>query len=125
MSKAEQEAYDAETARRAAAAAKAKSEVASEAPVKPSLDECGDAPERSGWDGLPIGLKSAYRAYARENYGDPDSIEIVSCIEVSRTAAPKCWMTMCKVRGKNAFGAKILNVKIFGKSARGWKIYGD
>jgi hypothetical protein len=78
---------------------------------------CGEAPKRSGWDGIWIGLERAFKAIAN----DPDSIEFVNCGNLLRRSRPSCWTTSCAVRGKNAFGVKILRDMTFGKAADGWR----
>lgn len=96
-------------------AEKGKRSVASEA--KKERDErervavlmatCGDRPRRSQWDGEIIGIESAVKRTAH----DPGSIDIENCTPAVLTDA--CWKTTCQVRGKNAFGASVLNVVTF------------
>lgn len=68
---------------------------------------CGKKPERSAWDGEIVGLESAVKRTAH----DPGSIDIENCTEPVLTEA--CWRTTCQVRGKNAFGAQVLNSMTF------------
>lgn len=67
------------------------------------LDRCGDAPKLQPWDG---GL-SAGEAYLEAGAHDPDSIDVEGCTVPVLTS--RCWEVICKVRGKNAFGALVLN----------------
>ena len=75
---------------------------------------CGDKPVCSAWDGECIGIKSAIKRVAH----DPDSIDVENCTGPVLTD-DNCWVTTCDVRGKNAFGALILNRKKFSMSKLG------
>ncbi|NUP07963.1 MAG: hypothetical protein HOW73_18105 [Polyangiaceae bacterium] len=75
---------------------------------------CGERPNPSAWDGSIYAVTRAVKEYAH----DPDSIEVTECA-VPKLSADSCWVTVCKVRGKNAFGATILNVKGFSISTLG------
>lgn len=65
---------------------------------------CGEKPEISSWDGEIIGLE----AVIRRNAHDPSSIDVEKCSNPVLTLN-NCWVSTCNVRGKNAFGALILN----------------
>ena len=65
---------------------------------------CGDRPQPDGWDG---GLIAVDR-YMKDRAHDPSSIDSEQCSQPVMT--DNCWKTTCKVRGKNAFGAEVLNV---------------
>ena len=69
---------------------------------------CGEKPVVSAWDGEVIGLESAIK----ENAHDPDSIDVEDCTD-PQLSSDECWVFACKVRGKNAFGAMILQHKAF------------
>lgn len=84
--------------------------------AKTSESFCGTAPERSAWDGIYAGLKRGVKSEAH----DPDSIEFVGCTDLLRKNPPACWVTACRFRGKNAFGAMILQTEAFGKNKNGW-----
>lgn len=75
---------------------------------------CGQKPICGGWDGECVGIESALKRVAH----DPDSIDVESCTDPVLTK-DNCWVTSCNVRGKNAFGALILNRKRFSLSALG------
>jgi hypothetical protein len=77
---------------------------------------CGPAPKISGWDDLPVGLKS----YFKDMANDPDSVEFLACTEPALRNPPLCWATACRVRAKNGFGAKVLRNMVFGKNHLGW-----
>jgi hypothetical protein len=64
---------------------------------------CGEKPERSGWDNEIIGLES----YIEKGAHDPSSIDVENCSNPELTAKD-CWHFQCNVRGKNAFGAMVL-----------------
>lgn len=72
---------------------------------------CGSEPTRSGWDGEIVGLESVLERTAH----DPDSIDVSSCTPPSLTK-DHCWVFVCDVRGKNMFGATILQVRKFAYS---------
>lgn len=89
-------------AKRAAAARKKLVEEEAERAALALL--CGPKPLQSGWDGsLP-----AVKDYLRESANDPDSIEVSDCT-IPQLTKKYCWLSTCKVRGKNGFGAMILN----------------
>lgn len=59
--------------------------------------------------------KTYYRAveeYLENNANDPDSIEIEDCADV-KVDDDKGWLVACKYRGKNGFGAMVLNAQWF------------
>lgn len=82
---------------------------------------CGEAPTRSAWDGVYSGLKDAVKSAAN----DPDSVEFVGCTDLVKKHALACWVTVCRFRAKNAFGAKVLATKAFSKTHLGWSSLGD
>lgn len=63
---------------------------------------CGPEPTISAWDGSIIGLERAFGEVAH----DPDSVEISECTKPRMS--DNCWLTTCKVRAKNGFGALVL-----------------
>lgn len=65
---------------------------------------CGEAPLHGGFDGEVAGLESTIARTAH----DPDSIDVENCTKPQLTT-DNCWQFTCDVRGKNAFGALILN----------------
>ena len=69
---------------------------------------CGEEPN---WNGVAFRIQ----AEVAENAYDPDSITVSDC---SRPVFSKshCWVTTCKVRGRNLFGGIALNIKRFGLS---------
>lgn len=71
------------------------------------LDYCGKPPKRNDSDGI-----DDVASFVRQTAHDPDSIEVSDC-SVFILDERKCWVTTCNVRGKNAFGAKILNRQTF------------
>lgn len=75
-----------------------------EADRKRLLAKCGSKPERSAFDG---GIR-AVEDFAKKTAYDPDSIDVENCTEPT-LSEESCWATTCEVRGKNAFGAKVLN----------------
>jgi hypothetical protein len=77
---------------------------------------CGEKPKNSSWDGAIIGLERFIKANAH----DPESVEIDGCTEATMTEE-ECWVFRCKVRAKNAFGAKILQMKTFKKNFKGFR----
>jgi hypothetical protein len=79
---------------------------------------CGSQPDRSAWDGTYDGLPRFFERSAH----DPDSVDFDGCTPIKLKGAPTCWVTICNVRAKNAFGAKVLSTYAFGKSSRGWKV---
>lgn len=65
---------------------------------------CGKQPLRSTWDGeVP-----AARVHVERTAHDADSIEVKNCT-VPQLTNKFCWITTCDVRGKNVFGAMVLN----------------
>jgi len=67
----------------------------------------GDPPVRSSWDGsYPV-----IERYLKKVAHDPDSIEIVKCTDVFYTKSG--WLVGCYFRGRNAFGAKVMDAKWF------------
>lgn len=65
---------------------------------------CGDTPPMiSAWDGELVGAERYLAASAH----DPDSIDVEHCTNPVLTRA--CWVTTCEVRGRNAFGMRVLN----------------
>jgi hypothetical protein len=77
---------------------------------------CGEKPTVSGWDGSLIGLESALK----ETANDPDSIDVKNCTQ-PLLSSENCWVSTCDVRGKNAFGAKILKRMTFSHSQAGYQ----
>lgn len=77
-------------------------------------DLCGEAPTHSGWDGAIVGLKSWLQTTAN----DPDSTEVTACTEPYLSNA-RCWVATCNVRGRNGFGAKVLQQHVFSFSTVG------
>ncbi|MCA9563342.1 MAG: hypothetical protein KC561_07625 [Myxococcales bacterium] len=69
---------------------------------------CGPRPERSGWDN---GFREAERLLSRSAH-DPGSIDVENCSPPTLTSE-NCWETTCQVRGRNAFGAQVLNYYTF------------
>jgi hypothetical protein len=78
------------------------------------LAVCGRKPVCGGWDGECTGLE----AHVRQTANDPDSIDVERCTDPVLTEA-RCWMTQCDVRGKNAFGALVLQRQTFMMSTLG------
>lgn len=75
---------------------------------------CGSEPPVLGpWDGELMG---AERVLA-ETANDPDSIDVERCTQPVLTS-DDCWTTTCNVRGRNAFGALVLNRYRFSVGAR-------
>jgi hypothetical protein len=64
---------------------------------------CGEAPKLSAWDGEVIGLEH----HIKQTAHDPSSIDVENRTE-PRFSDKNCWVSTCDVRGKNAFGALIL-----------------
>lgn len=65
---------------------------------------CGDTPPMlSAWDGELVGSERYLAASAH----DPGSIDVEHCTNPVLTRA--CWITTCEVRGRNAFGMRVLN----------------
>jgi hypothetical protein len=82
---------------------------------------CGPAPERRAWNGIYRGLEDAFKEVAN----DPDSVDFSECTDLIRKGPPTCWVTACRVRAKNGFGARILKTIVFGKSHLGWREFGS
>lgn len=78
------------------------------APKFEYMEGCGPKPTLSAWDGELPGAERLMRRTAH----DPDSIDVENCT-VPQMSDKHCWVTKCQVRGTNAFGAKILNQKVF------------
>jgi hypothetical protein len=85
----------AETARQAAAQAQA------------LAARCGSSPLQSAWDGSYHYVES----YLQEIANDPDSIDVEKCTKAVLTDS--CWKTVCKYRGKNAFGGLVVKIDTF------------
>ncbi len=75
---------------------------------------CGDAPKISPWDGELVGSES----FLARNAHDPDSIDVEHCTTPVLTKKA-CWVSRCQVRGRNAFGALVLNAMIFSAGRAG------
>lgn len=75
--------------------------------VKELESRIGKYPSVSSWDGVPYVVER----YIKRIANDPDSIEFEGCTALTYSSAG--WNTMCKVRGKNAFGGKILSLYKF------------
>ena len=73
---------------------------------------CGDKPNH--W--LVDGGNPEAKHLMKQSAHDPDSIEIENCSPPELTMR-QCWKYQCSVRGRNAFGAKVLNRKTFHQSA--------
>ena len=69
---------------------------------------CGPKPFCSAWDGECGNIESALKRVAH----DPGSIDVENCTDPV-LYRDRCWVTTCDVRGKNAFGALVLNRKRF------------
>jgi hypothetical protein len=78
--------------------------------IQAYFTSCGTKPQR-WFDG---GVRAA-ETFMKQNANDPDSIDVENCTEpVLMTHG--CWRYTCDVRGKNAFGALILNRITFRES---------
>lgn len=76
---------------------------------------CGDrAPIVGGWDGELVGAES----YMKRTAHDPDSIDVENCTQPVLTRR-FCWVSRCQVRGRNAFGAMVLNTVAFSVGRNG------
>ena len=82
---------------------------------------CGAPPERRAWNGIYQGLEDAFKGVAN----DPDSVEFAGCVDLVKKGPPACWMTGCRVREKNRYGARILKEIVFSKSHLGWRLLGE
>jgi hypothetical protein len=66
---------------------------------------CGNSPPSvGGWDGELIGSEQ----YVQRTAHDPESIDVENCTQPVLTRQ-LCWTSVCDVRGRNAFGAMVLN----------------
>lgn len=88
-------------------AGKANAEREKKAEAEALARVCGPEPTLSAWDG---GLGAA-ESYVKRSAHDPSSIDVENCSTPVLTKA--CWKTTCAVRGKNAFGALVLNSHTF------------
>jgi hypothetical protein len=76
---------------------------------------CGPRVQPSEWDGAIIGFETAVERTAH----DPDSIDVENCA-VPQLTRGDCWVSECSVRGRNAFGAMVLNrIRFFFRSVDG------
>jgi hypothetical protein len=75
---------------------------------------CGEAPERSAWDGIYRSVERAFKEVAN----DPDFVDFASCKDVVLKNPPACWVTTCAVSAKNGFGARVLRLRIHQKHTR-------
>lgn len=76
---------------------------------------CGDDPPVvGGWDGELVGAER----YLRQTAHDPGSIDVENCTRPILTRR-NCWQVRCQVRGRNAFGAMVLNSVIFSVGRQG------
>lgn len=90
-------------ARRRAIASRVKKQHAAQEAAEAYRQICGDAPELSAWDGEVVGLEG----HIRQTAHDPSSIDVENCT-APRMSEKACWVSTCDVRGKNAFGALVL-----------------
>lgn len=67
--------------------------------------KCGDMPERSSWDGMVLPVSS----YLRRTLDKPD---FDGCT-IPSLSPSKCWVTTCRYRAVNGFGAKVLESRRF------------
>ncbi len=67
----------------------------------------GDIPIQSAWDGSYYPVEK----YLKRVMHDPDSLKFKGCTKVFKQETG--WMVGCQYRGKNAFGAMILNANWF------------
>lgn len=77
---------------------------------------CGEEPVRSGWDGEIVGLEAHIGQFAH----DPGSIDVENCTKPV-LSKDSCWVFTCQVRGKNAFGALVMNQHVYAKSVAGFE----
>jgi hypothetical protein len=75
---------------------------------------CGEKPMRSFLDHAIVGLES----HIKDTANDPDSIDVKDCT-VPVMTENHCWVSTCKVRGKNGFGALILKHPTYSFSTLG------
>lgn len=68
----------------------------------------GERPSPNNWNGSYYEVAS----YLKTIMHDPSSLEFVGCTTVFRMTG-KGWIVGCEYRGKNAFGAKVLNANWF------------
>lgn len=72
------------------------------------VELCGaEAPQLSPWDGGSFEVER----FVKETAHDPSSVEVSRCTQPRLT--DKCWELTCDVRGRNAFGAMVLDHKTF------------
>lgn len=79
--------------------ARAKARLRSIRPRVEYLERCGPQPKLTMWNAERLLRRSAH---------DPDSIRVTECSSPTLHHS-QCWVSTCKFRGKNAFGAKVLN----------------
>jgi hypothetical protein len=72
------------------------------------VTSCGEQPQHLGWDGGNLEAELFMRKAAH----DPGSIDVESC-SVPTLTMRDCWHYTCNVRGKNVFGALVLNRTTF------------
>jgi len=66
---------------------------------------CGYSPPSiSPWDGELVGSER----YIRRTAHDPDSVDVGHCTTPVLTRR-ECWVSVCEVRGRNAFGAVVMH----------------
>jgi hypothetical protein len=76
---------------------------------------CGPSPTVDPAHGDVAGLK----AFIQRRAHDPDSIEVMNCTKPA-WSTDSCWIFRCNVRGKNAFGAKVLRTEEYSRTAAGF-----
>lgn len=69
----------------------------------------GIRPVRSSLDGSYPEVE----AFLRRNMNDPSSLKFVGCTDAKLDQPLDGWITHCEYRGKNAFGALVLNRSSF------------
>lgn len=79
-----------------------------QADLEEYMGECGDPPPLGAWDAELVGSERYMKQYAHE----PRSVDIEAC-SAPRITEKRCWMTTCRMRAKNAFGAKALSQVTF------------
>lgn len=85
------------------------------------IETCGgEQPVLGPWDGELVGSEN----YLRRSAHDPDSIDVERCTPPVLVNRVQCWVTRCQVRGRNAFGAQVLNIVEF-SVGRDNRILGD
>ncbi|HJQ40639.1 MAG TPA: hypothetical protein VKB93_26135 [Thermoanaerobaculia bacterium] len=95
-------------------AARAEKQRKQEREAQALLAICGEKPVIGSWDGGIYQIESALKKVAH----DPSSIDVENCTE-PLLYRDSCWVTTCNVRGKNAFGALVLDRKRFSISNLG------